>query len=277
MKSLLTLTSLFLKQLIRRRSLWIVLIVFAAMISVNYFIQSQMEKAIGRGVSFDIATRQAASALQSFAEQIRSYSVFLILIVSALVAPASRKDGTTQFVLTLSVNRLRLALSQYTALSVLVLATVIIVHVGYVMAARKLGIMTAGEMALSWVFLLIPLMLFSAVIFSFSLSHSAIVTYIVFMAIPYIIIGLAEAGIKELADYVPMAVVRFMDNLKLLFPDIRALIVWPKLSFGIISKTPPFPNWTWQIVHTVSASFFWILLGFWFYRNYDFGSRTPTK
>ena len=67
---------------------------------------------------------------------------------------------------------------------------------------------------------------------------------------------LAEAGIKELADYVPMAVVRFMDNLKLLFPDIRGLIVWPKLSFGIISKTPPFPNWTWQIVHTVSASFF---------------------
>ena len=102
-----------------------------------------MKKAIGRGVSFDIVTKQAASALQAFAGQIRSYSVFLILIVSALVAPASRKDGTTQFVLTLSVNRLRLALSQYTALSVLVLATVIIVHIGYVIAARKLGIMTA--------------------------------------------------------------------------------------------------------------------------------------
>jgi hypothetical protein len=45
MKSILTLTSLFLKQLIRRKSLWIVFIIFAGMISINYMIQSQMDEA----------------------------------------------------------------------------------------------------------------------------------------------------------------------------------------------------------------------------------------
>ena len=277
MKSILTLTSLFLKQLIRRKSLWIVFIIFAGMVSINYMIQSRMDEAIGQGISVDIATRQAASALESFAGQVRWSSVFLILIVSALVAPQARKDGTTQFVMTLSVNRLRLAFSQYMALSVLVFASVLIVHVGYVIAAQKLGIITIAEMAFSWVFLLIPLMLFSAVIFSFSLSHSTIVTYIVFMAIPYLAIGLAEAGVHQWAEHVPMVLVRFVDNVELLFPKMEGLIIWPKLTFGVVSKTPPFPNWTWQIVHTVFASLFWILLGFWFYRHYDFGSRTATK
>lgn len=277
MKSFLTLTSLFLKQLVRRKSLWIVFAVFGGMILINYIIQSQMERALGEGVSYDVATRKAASALQSFAGQIRSYSVILILIVSALVAPASRKDGTTQFVFTLSVSRLKLALSQYAALSVFVLASVIIIHTGYAITALQLGIMTAGEVAFSWIFLLIPLMLYSAVIFSFSLSNSAIVTYIIFIAIPYLLIRLAEAGIEEWADYVPMVMVRFTDNLELLFPDMNGLILWPRLSPGIIPKAPPFPDWTWCIVHVILASFFWIALGFWFYRNYDFGSRTATN
>ena len=277
MTSFATLTLLFLKQLIRRRWLWIVIVLFAGMMLINYMVQSRMEEALGQGMSYDIATRQAASTLKSYAEQIRTYSVFLILIVSALVAPASRKDGTSQFVLTLSVSRFKLALSQYAALSLFVLTSVLIVHGGYVIAALKLGFMSAVEIAFAWVFLLIPLMLYSAVVFSFSLAHSAIVTYLIFIAIPYILLGLAEFGIKQSADSIPMFIVKFINNLGLLFPRIDDLILWPKLSPGIVFKDPPFPDWTWQIVHTVLTSLFWISLGFWFYRNYDFGSRIATK
>ena len=95
------------------------------------------------------------------------------------------------------------------------------------------------------------------------------VTYLIFIAIPYVLIGVAEFGIKKLADSIPMFIVRFVGNLGLLFPGIDDLIVWPKLSPGIVLKDPPFPDWTWQIVHTVLTSLFWILLGFWFYRNYS--------
>jgi hypothetical protein len=277
MNSLRTLTLLFLKQLICRKWLWIVIVIFASMMLFNYIVQARMERTLGEGVSYDIATRQAASELTSTAANIRAFSVFFVLIVSALVAPASRRDGTTQFVLTLPVSRFKTALAQYAALSVFVLISVLIVHAGYVIAALKFGFMSKEEIALAWILLLIPLMFYSAVIFSLSLAHPAILTYIVFIAIPSIFIGLAEFGIKESADKVPMIAVRFIDNVRLLFPDVDGLILWPKLSPGIAPPDPPFPDWTWQIAHVVLCSFFWILLGLWFYRNYDFGSRTAVK
>ncbi len=277
MKHFLALTILFLKQFIRRKSLWIVFIVFAAMMMLNYYIQSQLERAIAEGVRYDIATKQTISSLQTFASQIRVYAVYLILIVSALVAPASRKDGTTHFVLTLSVSRLQLALSQYSALSIFVFISVIIVHVGYVVAAHDFGIMTLGEIMFSWLFLLLPLMLLSAAVFSFSLSCRFIVTLIIFLAVPYVLLNLAEYAIIEFADYVPMAAERFIDNLQFFFPPMQDVIIWPRISMGTMPKVPPIPDWTWQVWHTVFASLFWIVLGYFFYKKHDLGSRPATK
>jgi ABC-type transport system involved in multi-copper enzyme maturation permease subunit len=277
MNLFLTLTLLFLRQLMRRKWLWSVIILFAVMMLINYIVQAELEKAVGAGLTYDVATRRAVSTLQSFEQQIRAYSVILILVVSGLVAPASRKDGTTQFVLTLSVSRYKLALSQFTALASFVLVSVLIVHAGHAMAALKLGAITLGEIAFSWVFLLIPLMVYSAVVFSYSLAYPAIVTYAVLWAIPSVLLPLVGAGIKEFGNHIPTVMVRFVDNLELFFPDIESLILWPRLSFGVVQKEPPFATWTWQIVHTLLAYSLWILVGSWFYRNFDFGSRTPAK
>ena len=277
MRTFPTLTSLFLKQLIRRKSIWIIVIIFAAVVFLNYIITARMDEAIGRGVSYDVATKQAASALRSFAEQIKSFSIVLIIFVSALVAPASRKDGTSQFVLTLSSSRFKLAISQYAALSLFIAVSVFIIHGGYVAAALKLGVMSLPEIFLSWIFLLIPLLLYSAIVFFVSLSSSIISTYIIFLAIPYIAIGLAESLIKEFSHYVPMFIVRFWDNLEFLYPNMDNLILWPRLSPAITWKEPPVPDWTWQITHLIACLLFWIFLGYRFYNNYNFGSRTPTK
>ena len=277
MDSLWSLTTIFLKQLIRSRALWVVSSIVAGMVIINYFIQSQFEGFLGEGASYDIATQKASSILQSFVEQIRSTAILLIVIVSALVAPESRKNGTTQFVLTLSISRFKLALSQYLALTIFIFISVIILHIGYSIAATNLGIINMLEMAFSWCYLLLPLILFSAAIFSFSLSFSAIETYIVFLAVPYIGFGLLAYGISIIPEYIPMFVVRFIDNLQLLYPDIESLIIWPKLSHNFNIAEPPFPRWSWMYIHTLLTLAFWILVGLWFYRNHDLGSRTITK
>jgi hypothetical protein len=105
MRQYLTLVRLFWQQLIRRKSLWIVMAVVGVALLVNYTIQSEMKAMLEDGVRYDIATRRAAASLESYAGQIRMGSVFLVLAIAALVAPPARRDGTTQFVLTLSVSR----------------------------------------------------------------------------------------------------------------------------------------------------------------------------
>jgi hypothetical protein len=275
-----TLTGLFLKQLIRRKSLWIVFSVLAVMVLMNYFILSEMERALGAGESYDIASRRATSQLQSFGGEIRNYSMVFVLVVSALVAPAARKDGTAQFVLTLSAGRLKMAAAQFTALAAMVSTSLLIIHIGYVAAALKIDAMTGIEAMVSWIFLVLPLLLYAAVIFSFSMTRPAVVTLIVFLVLPYILLGLAEAGINEMAKrlaFAPMVLSRFVDNAAFLFPKIKQIILWPGLTPAMIVKQAPFPDWTWLILQILFSSLFWMILGYWTYRNYDFGSRNLTK
>ncbi len=277
MNSIFTLTAIYIRQLQRSKSTWIVLLIFAGMFIINYYVQSRFEEALKDGVSYDVATRQASSALKQLTDQIRGYSVMLIIIISALIAPESRKNGTTQFVISLSVNRFKLALSQFLALSVFVILSVFIIHIGYIITASNLGIINYSEMLFSWVYLLFPLLIQSAVIFSFSISFSAIETYIVFLGVPYVVIELLNFGFSEISDYVPMLFIRFADNLRLLYLNVQDIIFWPRLSHGAVITDPPFPDWTWMTVHIVFSASFWILLGLWFYRNHDFGSRTAVK
>lgn len=276
-KSLGPLTALFLKQLIHSKSLWIVLSIFGAMFIMNYYVQSEMKDMLAEGISYDMATRKATSILQSIADQVRKFSVILIIVVSALVAPESRKNGTTQFVLSLSIGRFKLAFAQFCALAVFIIVSGLIIHIGYVYTASRIGLVSIGEIAFAWLYLLIPLLIYSAAIFSISLSFSAIGTYMVFLAIPYVGFGLIDYGVQKLADYIPMCIVRLFNNVTLLYPGIDNLILWPRISLELNSKQPPFLDWTWQYVHTMVSATFWIMLGLWFYRNHDFGSRTAIK
>src|SRR5262245_13226701 len=125
-----TLVRLFWQHLIRRKSLWVVIALVGVVVLVNIAVQSQMRAMLQEGVRYDIATRRASASLERYAGQIRQGAVVLAVIIGALIAPAARKEGTSQFALTLSVSRLELALAQLGALSLLVVLGTIVVHLG---------------------------------------------------------------------------------------------------------------------------------------------------
>jgi hypothetical protein len=271
---------LFWQQLIRRKSIWIVVALAGVVLLINFAIASQMKGMLEQGIRYDIATRRAAAALDSYAGQVRQWSVVLVLVVAALVAPPARKDGTTQFVLTLSVSRRRLALAQFGALAIFVAAGALVVHLGFVAAAYRLGVLEVREALISWLFLLIPLLIWAAASFSLSLTRPALLVYAILLGVQYLLLPLLAAFIGNWSTKVPEALrllaARVVDNWGLLFPNIGSLIVWPKASLPMPVR-PPWPALPWEILHALAAIGFWVLIGFWTYRRHDFGSRTPTK
>ncbi len=280
MRQYFELVRLFWQQLIRRKSLWLVMALVGFILLVNFTIQSQMKTMTEQGVRYDIATRRAAASLENYAGQIRQGAVLLVLIVAALVAPGSRKDGTTQFVLTLSVNRLRLALAQFGALAIFILLGTLVVHVGYMVAAYHLGILQVPDALFAWLVLFVPLLLLASASFAVSLTRPALVVYALLLGIPQLLLPLLESAFGELKTTVPeilrLGPARFIDNLPLLFPSVTELIVWPRLALPTPER-PPFPEWGLETLHTLAAIALWVVLGLWAYRRYDFGSRSLTK
>ena len=275
-----SLVKLFWQQLIRRKSLWVVVALAGVVLLMNFMVASQMKGLLEEGIRYDIATRRAAAALDSYADQIRQWSVVLVLVVGALVAPPSRRDGTSQFVLTLSVSRGRLALAQFGALSLFIVAGTLVVHAGFVTAAYRLGVLQVGEAAISWLFLLVPLLLWATTSFSLSLTRPALLVYAILLGIPHLLLPLLSAFIgswsTKVPDMVRLLASRIVDNWGLLFPKVATLIIWPRAS-PTMSVRPPWPAWSWETTHVLAAIAFWVVIGFWAYRRYDFGSRTPTK
>ncbi len=210
-----------------------------AALLVNYTIQSQMKTMLEQGVRYDIATRRAAAELESYAEQIRGGSVFLVLLIAALVAPAARRDGTTQFVLTLSVSRLRLAFAQYGALAVFILISVLVVHAGYMAAAYRLGILRWSEALLAWPLLLLPLLLVGSASFALSLTRPALLVYGILLGVPALLLPVLEGWVGDLGGRASAvgaspAVGRAIDDLGLLFPALAE-----SSSCGRGSRCPP--------------------------------------
>lgn len=281
MRQYLTLVRLFWQQLIRRKSLWIVIAVVGVALLINYTIQSQMRSMIEAGVRYDIATRRAAQSLENYAEQIRQGAVILVLIIAALVAPPSRRDGTTQFVLTLSVSRWRLALSQYGALAVFLFIGTLVVHAGYMAAAHHLGIMRWAEALLAWPLLLAPLLVVAMASFALSLTRPALLVYGILLGIPYLLLPVLEGWLaswkaEEVPVFLRLYSARVIDNLSLLFPNVAHLVIWPRLVLPTPDR-PPFAAWGLETFHALAATGFWVVAGLWAYRRHDFGSRIPTK
>jgi hypothetical protein len=276
----LTLVRLFWRQLIRRKSLWIVMAIVAAVLLINYTISARMKEMLEEGVRYDIATRRAAAALETYAQQVREGSVFLVLVVAALVAPPSRRDGTTQFVLTLSVSRRRLALAQFGALAVFILLGTLVVHLGFVVAAHRLGTSRPSEALFAWALLLLPLLVLAAASFSLSLTRPAVVVCLILLGVPYLLLPLLAAFVDSWETVVPQALrllaARSIDNVKLLFPRLPPLILWPRLALPTPER-PPLPAWGLEGLHALGAAAFWVVAGLWAYRRHDFGSRIPTK
>jgi hypothetical protein len=281
MRQYLVLVRLFWQQLIRRKSLWIVMALVGVVLLINGAIQSEMKEMVEQGVRYDIATRRAAASLERYAEQIRQGAIVLALVVGALVAPPSRRDGTTQFVLTLSVSRARLALAQYGALATFILAGTLVVHAGYMAAAYHVGVMRVSEALLAWPSLLAPSLLVAAASFSLSLTRPALLVYGILLGIPYLALPVVEMFVgswkqQNVFLLVRLFSARWIDNLDLLFPRLAPLVIWPKLALPTPER-PPFPAWGLEALHALAATAFWVVIGLWAYRRHDFGSRIPTK
>jgi hypothetical protein len=280
MRQYLTLVRLFWQQLIRRKSLWIVMALVGVVLLINGMIRSQMEAMLQDGVRYDIATRRAAAALEGYAAQIRQGAVLLVLVVGALIAPAARRDGTTQFVLTLSVSRRRLALAQFGALVVFVFLGTVVIHVGYSAAAQRLGVVRLPEALFGWFLFLLPLLLLTAASFSLSLTRPALVVYAILLGVPYLVLPLLTAFIASWTVEVPEALrllaARLVDNVGLLFPKVEPLVIWPRIT-PPVPERPPYPAWGLEVLHAVASGVLWMVVGFWAYRRHDFGSRIPAK
>lgn len=274
MSGFLPLVKLFLRDLVRRKSLWIIVAIVCGIILVSYLVSKTMEEAVASGVRYDLATRRAIGQLDQFASTVRSWALVFVILISALVAPESRRNGTTQFVLTMQVSRIRLATAQFAALAVFVTAGVILVHLGYCITAWRLDSVSIAEALLSWVYLWVPCMAVAAAVFSISLVSSVVETYVLFVGFPIALDAtLAIASQAKKAFLTPLAI--FAENGRLLFPDVTELILWPRLA--LIAERPPYPEWGWWLANALLAVLFWIALGWYRYTNHDFGSRTAIK
>jgi hypothetical protein len=275
-----SLVRLFWQQLIRRKSLWVVVALAGVVLLMNFMVASQMKGMLEQGIRYDIATRRAAAALDSYAAQIRQWSVVLVLVVGALVAPPSRRDGTTQFVLTLSVSRRRLALAQFGALGLFIIVGTLVVHAGFVAAEYRLGVLQARQASISWLFLLVPLLLWATTSFSLSLTRPALLVYAVLLGIPYLLLPVLSAFIGSWSTKVPeivrLAASRIVDNWSLLYPEVATFIIWPRATPPTPAR-PPWPAWPWESMHALAAIAFWVVIGLWAYRRHAFGTRTPMK
>lgn len=273
--SLRGLVGVFLRDLVRRRMLWAIVLVMIGVLAVNYGIQRTMDQALGQGMSWDTATRQASSNLERLADQVRSWLPVAIVLIAAIVAPESRRNGTTQFALSCGVRREEIAAAQFVALSIILALVVAIVHAGFAIPGVATGAMSAMDVAAAWVGLLVPLLALAAAVFCLSLTATAIETYLVFLGVPFVVKTLPTL-IRGLPKWLPSPVVRGMDNFSLLFPEVDAIIPWPHLSYGTTDGLPH-PQWHWPVAHLSVVIAFWLVLGLWRYRRHDFGSRTAVK
>jgi hypothetical protein len=267
---------LSLRDLARRRLLWGVVLLLLGGLGLSYWARRLMEDMLELGASYDVATHRAAQTLESVASTLRLSTVFAVILVAAIVAPESRRIGTTQFVLASGVGRRAHAASQFVALAALVTAGTLVLHGGYFAALARLGTVSAAEAGLSWALLLLPLLAAAAAVFSMSLTLSTIETLLLFLAAPFAL-DVAILGASSLASHPWLWLVRLLESARLLFPNPADATPWPHLSFADPSQRPPVPESFWPAAHTLLAAAFWTGWGLLALRRHDFGSRTAIK
>ena len=272
------LVKLFLVQMRQSKALWVICGVMALAILFNVYTETQFKQWMDDGMTYDLATQKATGALKQLAASIRNYSVIFVFVIAALVAPTSRKNGTSQFVLSLQVSRMKLAIAQFLALSIFITAAVLIIHTGFGIIALRLSYIDLADMLFAWIVLLAPLLMTAAVSFALSLSLSSISVYLVLLGIPLLTFSLVESTYtSRIGKWIPVCFARMVDNIILFFPSPDSLIFWPFLSPKRVIVDPPHPVWSWSLLNYAFVMVFWVSLSFYFYRSLNIGSRQVLK
>src|SRR5436190_17897814 len=104
MTDLFSLVGLYIKDLIRRKMVWLVVLLTLAVVVLNYWTLRSIQD-VPRELTVEAATGRAAERLREIASVFRGWMVFAAVILGAIVAPESRRNGTSQFVLSLGIHR----------------------------------------------------------------------------------------------------------------------------------------------------------------------------
>jgi len=276
MKAYLALTVLFLRDLVRRRMLWFLVVVGAGTLAFNYFLAREVGSLVEAGRSYDLAVSQASAVFHQFTRTLLPKIMLVAAALAVMVAPESRRNGTTQFVLSVPLRRRSLALSQFSAIAVFVILSVLIAHVGIAFGGWRIGAVSGEQAALSWLGLLVPVLAVVAVVFALSLVFSVPATLLVFAGVP-LLLGVLKSGIQQTGLLKFPLVVRILEQATFLFPRPENLVVWPRMPTEMFHLGPPVPDWRLLAAHEICALLFWFVLGAWLYRRHNFGSRTALK
>ena len=269
MTTVLTLVRVFLHDLVRRRALWIVLAACVAMIAMAGMAGHAFDDAIREGESFDVATRQAQSQLNGYAERIRQGLLFVGLILGIQMAPEARKNGTTQFALSVGASRLQVAIAQFAALGTLLTALTFVLHAGFVLASWRYIDLQAAEMLLGWSTMWLRIMGGALTAFSLSMTLSGVECLLLLVLLPGVL-SLLRASTRELA-LSNTFLSNLVENLPLLFSDMSFTAAWPRLTY----KLPA--TFYWMSVHELIVALLWVSVGYWLLRRHQYGSRTAVK
>jgi hypothetical protein len=200
-----------------------------------------------------------------------------VLVFAALVAPESRRNGTTQYLLSTPVSRAKVACAQFAALALLVVLATGIVHGVFCWTARGIGAISTGQAVWSWIFLLGPVLAGAAVVFVMSLRFSAIRTIVLMLAVP-LVVGTVPRLFEGFARWDITRVVKVIERVAVFYPvHLDELVLWPELPADAARTAPLRPEWGWMLLHEGAAAAFWLVAGAWLYARHDLGSRTALE
>jgi ABC-type transport system involved in multi-copper enzyme maturation permease subunit len=268
-----SLVSLFLRDLIRRRTLWVLATILAGVVAFNLYISDQTQQFEQANRVASTVGPQLAGSFTQLAEAIHYFVLLFVSLLALLVAPESRRNGTTQFLLTLPISRGRIARAQLAAIAILIGASVLILHVGIGYGGWRIGAMSATELWLSWIPLLVMCLLQALPVFALSTSMSATATLIIILVVPILLAVTANAlaAFRSIDATLP---IRLIEHARFLFPDLSSLLAWPRVWLSYQVGDVPATSLRLLFVHQLCAVAFWTLAGLLRYRRYEFGSRT---
>lgn len=272
MNSLRRLVELFLRDMLHRRYIFLLIVptVLFGLYLVVYFLamNQQEQEALG--------TQEMCEGLNYLADQTRQIIMLLAMVAAASVAPASRKNGTLQFVLSLGASRLKMALAQFLALTVFLFSFVLVLQVCFYIAGFGAGCLTLFELLTGWTLLWLPIVIGGLAVFSLSLTRNAMESLGIYLGIHYLLLALHAIGYYT-KDRFPAWLMTLTENALLLFPNYHDFIFWPHFPGHDALRARLGEHPALIGVHLVLAAAFWIVLGLYLYHRGNFGTRTETK
>src|SRR5262245_9475141 len=253
--------------------LWILLVVLGGALAFNYYAIDRTVALDVRGASEEEARSVLQAAFDELADGFRSLLVPFVTLISVLVAPEARRNGTTQFLLSVPISRSQVAVGQFAALSGLLVAALLIAHLGMAYPGWRFGAVRGLEMALSWVPVLAVALAQALAVFLLSSTCSTVITLVIVLIAPWLF-RLATETLLSLGNEGLTLPIRVCEHALFLFPQLDQLVIWPRLWPTLGGVDVPSASLALIALHEVCSIGFWSLLGVLLYRRFNFGSRT---